>query len=238
MKWLSVLVLLLVAVAPARAAPRPAAIDAYLTELRRVEQAAAPVSMEALFNAADEVQAAVMQLSNQQAWLETLSEPEYAALQAELRGFVLSRGYDIYAQPLPAFFLELAERKGGAADVEFFIRYRQYFSADYMPVFQRQGNLPTPCVRYGERILPEVYESWLGYTRKFPGAYALFAPQVVKDVEEMMTLGTCACADEASVMSELRGFLKRFPQNPVAAQVRARLKQLRDDPHQLPVRCR
>lgn len=216
----------------------PPAVGEYQRELQAVEQARAPDSLEALFAAGEEVQGAVMQLKENQAWMETLTDSEYSALKTALRGMVLSRGYDIYAQPDPAFLLALAQTHGRPQDLTFFRLYQQYWSADYMPVFQRQGNSPTPCVRFGERIIPEVYEAWLGYAKNFPLAYSGFVQQTLKDVEELVSLGTCACGDEKSVVQELRGFLKRFPASPASAPIRARLRQLHDNPEKLPIRCR
>jgi hypothetical protein len=217
---------------------RPAEIDAYLAELRAVETARAPVSLQPLFQKMDAVQLAVMQIEGGQAWLESIDNDAYAALGRELRGFILSRGFDIYAQPDPLFLLALAERHGTPTDRAFFTLYLQYWSADYMPVFQRQTRVPTPCIRYDERVLPEVYEAWRGYVRQHPQTFMGFAEQALADVEEIMTLGTCACGPQETVERELRAFLKRFPDTPVAGPVRARLKQLREDPDKLPVRCR
>lgn len=231
------LLCVLLILSPFAAQARPAAIDAYVAELARVEQAPAPVSLQKIFALMDEVQADVMQLDGSKAWLETLTDAEYDQLKSELRGFILNRGYDIYAQADPQFLLTLAEARGDEADREFFRRYHQYWSASYTPVFLRQTDRPSPCVRFGERILPEVYESWGAYARRYPKTFLGFAEQVVRDVEEIMELGTCACADEASVSQELTQFLRRYPQTPVASKIRARLKQLREDPDQRPVRC-
>lgn len=220
--------------------PRPPAIEAYLAELSRVEQAPQPVSLEPLFAAAGEVQDALMDIQGQgdQAWMETLDDAQYAALKAELRGLQLSRGYDVYAQPDGAFLLGLAQGHGRPADQAFFLLYRDLWDETLLPRYLGAGRNPTPCVRFGENVLPPLYAAWRDYAGRYPLAYTAFSAQMLQDLEEAVALGVCACGDEKSVVRELRGFVKRFPETPVAPQIRARLKELKETPDLRPVRCR
>jgi len=232
--------LLSAATASAATLTRPPAVDAYLAELSRVEQAPQPVSLEPLFIAAGEVQDAMMDIQGHgdQAWMETLDDAQYAALKAELRGLQLSRGYDIYAQPDGAFLLGLAQGHGRPADQAFFLLYRDLWDANLLPRYLGAGNNPTPCVRFGENVLPPLYAGWRDYAARYPLAHIAFTAQMLQDLEEAVALGVCACGDEQSVVRELRGFVKRFPDTPVAPQIRARLKELKETPDLRPVRCR
>lgn len=219
------------------ASARPEQIDAYLAQLAAVDAATTPTSLEPLFAAAEDIQSALMKLSGDKAWIETLDDAEFTALKAELRGLLLNRGLDVYAQPDPRFLLDLAEQKGRKADQEFFRRYRQSLSADYFPVTLNPGLRRTPCVRFNERLLPEVYEMWQRYADSFAGAYRGFVQQSLRDVEEMIALGTCACGDQASVEAELKNWVRRFPDSAANAPARKRLQQLKNDPYSLPINC-
>lgn len=234
--------LLTLATGLAMAAPvsRPAALDSYLGTLAAVEAAKKPVSLEPLFAATDAVQDTLMflQADGNSAWIETLSDIEYTALQKELRGFHLSRGYDIYAQPDGAFLYALAQAHGRAEDVAFFRLYSELWSKELMPRYLSMGNNPTPCVRFGEDILPDLYAGWGDFATRHPQAYTAFTQQTLRDLEEVVVLGVCSCGDEQSVERELSGFLKRFPQMPGASDVGKRLKELKEDPTLRPVRCR
>lgn len=220
--------------------PRPAAIDAYRAALSAVEQVTTPVSLEPLLGAAHAAQDDLMDIQDDgdRAWLEVLGEEEYAALKAELRGLRLSRGYDVYAQPDGGFLLQLAQAHGRPADQAFFRLYRDLWDADLLPRYLSAGNRPTPCVRFGEGVLPELYAGWRDYARRYPEAYIEFTNQTLRDLEEAVGLGVCACGDERSVERELKGFVKRFPNTPVAPQIRGRLQELKEDPNLRPVRCR
>jgi hypothetical protein len=218
---------------------RPVALQAYLAELAAVEQAQGPASMEPLLAAAEAAQDALMQLEDgDRAWIEVVDEPGFAALQQELRGLRLARGYDVYAQPDPAFLRQLADRQGRPEDLVFFRLYERYWSAEMLPQYLSMGTRPTPCVRFGEGVLPQLYAEWQDFAARYPGAYVAFTRQTLRDLEEAVALGVCACGDEASVTGELRGFLKRFPASPVSPQVRMRLRELRETPDLRPVRCR
>lgn len=219
---------------------RPPAVEAYVSSLSAVEQAMEPVSLESLLKAADEVQDALMDLvkDSDKAWLETPSDAEYKALRLELRGMKLSRGFDVYAQPDGAYLFKLAKAHGRPQDREFFRLYRRFWSREQLPRYLSLGKTPTPCVRFDQGILPDLYASWGKYAATYPAAYADFTQQTLRDLEEAVALGVCACGDERSVQNELRGFVSRFPETPVAGQIRARLKELKENRNLRPVHCR
>lgn len=237
-RTLTALLLLPATLVFAAAAPPPA-LTAYRTELARVQASTAAVSLEPLLNAALAAQDAMMQLADgDQAWIETLDEAGYTQLQAELPGFHFSRGYDVYTQPDAAFLLSLAHRKGRPEDQAFFTIYAGLWSDEYLPRYLSLGTRPTPCVRFGENILPTLYTQWRDYAARYPQAYVSHTQQTLRDLEEAVALGVCACGDTASVERELSGFVKQFPQTPVAADIRKRLIELKETPDLRPIRCR
>lgn len=221
-----------------RANDWPAPITDYLQTLGAVESAPARSSLEPLFVAALAVQDQAMHIQDSQAWLETLPDAEFDELQRLLRGMRLSRGYDVYAAPDPEFFRQLSLDKGLDQDRAFFRRYRQSWGDDLLPTYLRQTSRVAPCVRYSEGIVPDLYLAWTDFRRAFPQAYVGYARQFVADLEETVTLGTCACGDQDSVEHELSGFLTLFAESPATPGIVARLQQLEDDPERLPVNCR
>ena len=219
--------------------PQPDAVRAYVAALAAVEHARTPVSLEPLLAAAEAAQDALMRLHDgDRAVIEVYSNAEFARLKAKLRGLQLSRGYDVYAQPDGAWLLQLAQAHGLPQDQEFFRLYRAYWTAEQVPRYLSLGQRATPCVRFGEGIMPDVYLEWRNYAARYPGAYVAFTRQVLSDLEEAEALGVCSCGDEDSVMRELGGFMQRFPQSPVAEKVRARLVELKEQPYLRPVHCR
>ena len=239
MSFRTLIALLLLPASLALATAEPPALAAYRAELARVEAAPEPISLEPLLRASEAAQDAMMQLAaGDKAWIETLDEARYTQLPADLPGFHFSRGYDVYAQPDAAFLQSLAQRKGRAEDQAFFTIYAALWSDEHLPRYLSLGTRPTPCVRFGENILPTLYAQWLGYATRYPQAYAGHTQQTLRDLEEAVALGVCACDDTASVERELSGFVQQFPQTPVAADIRKRLIELKETPDLRPIRCR
>lgn len=224
--------------AAARAETWPEPVMKYLQTLAAVDSSPARSSLEPMFSAALALQDSAMTIQDDQAWLETLPDEEFASLEQLLRGIRLSRGYDVYAAPDPEFFQQLSLDKGLDPDRAFFRRYRQSWGDDLLPTYLRQTSRVAPCVRYSEGVIPDLYLAWTDFRVAFPQAYVEHATQFVKDLEETVTLGTCACGDQNSVEHELSGFLTLFPQTPATPGIVARLQQLEDDPERQPIHCR
>ena len=179
-----------------------------------------------------------MEVTGEQAVLERYSEAGFAALQTQLRGLKLNRGMEIYAQPDPAFLLALAKAHGGPADVAFFEQYAASWGPDLVPAYLKLRPQPTPCVRFGEGRIAPLYAGWRRFATQHPDAYATHAAQNLRDLEEAVALGTCACEGPESVRKEQADFLKQFPDAAQAAAIKARREELANDPDKLPVNCR
>lgn len=225
------------AVAPAVVAAPPAVAE-YLAALSAIEKSTTPVSLEALLDKAEVAQSALMEISGSQAVLERYTDTEFSALQAQMRGLTLSRGVDIYAQPDPKFFLSLAKAHGRPEDVAFFTRYAGSWGPDLVPTYLKLRPQPTPCVRFGENRIAPLYADWQQYAAQHAAAYTARVAENLRDLEEAVALGTCACDGAESVLREQAAFLKRFPTSPQAASIKARREQLLSDPDVLPVNCR
>lgn len=201
-----------------------------------------PAPLEAAAVAAPKMasaaQTALMEVTGEKAVLERYSDAEFTALKAQVRGLTLHRELDIYAQPEPAFFLSLAKAHGTPADVEFFTQYAATWGVDLVPTYLKLRPQPTPCVRFGEDRIVPLYAAWQSYAMKHPETFKARVQQNIGDLEEAVALGTCACDGVASVQREQAEFLKLFPNNPKAAEIKARAEQLLKDPDVLPVNCR
>lgn len=237
-KILAVGLLATAGLAEADSLPEP--VTAYIAELDRVEQSTTPVSMEPLFAAADAAGTALIHIVSNDAkvYMDTFSDAEFAELQTKLRGIQLSRSEEVYAQLDGRVILPIAEAHGRPADVAFFKLYRDLWGETLFPIYLKPLPQPTPCVRLGEGIIPDLYEKWLAYAHKFPHAYKTTVQQTIADLEETEAEGVCACGDLDSVISEQSSFLKRYPKTPRAAQIRTRVHQLKTDPDKRPLRCR
>lgn len=243
MKIIPLLGLVLTVQAGLAPAGEPAALAAYLEELERVEQSAHPQSLEPLFIKAGQAQDALMQIDGSFAegdfaYIEKLSEAEYAAIKLRMRGFILAREGAIYAQPDPAVLLDLALAHGTPADQAFFQLHRNFWGASLFPIYLKSKGDVSGCVRYGEGIVVELYEDWQRYARSYPGQYTEVVRQTLADLEDTVALGTCACGDAASVVRELRTFARRYPMSRVRKAALTRVREIENDAMQLPIACR
>lgn len=224
----------------AQARPLPEPVTAYITELDRVEHATTPVSMEPLFAAADAAGTALIHITSNDAkvYMDEFSDAEFAELQIKLRGIQLSRGEEVYAQADGRVLEPIAVAHGRPEDIAFFRIYREIWGENLFPIYLKPLRQPTPCVRLGEGIIPELYENWLAYAHKYPNAYSAIVQQTIQDLEETEVEGVCACGDADGVMKEQSSFLKRYPKTPRATLIRARMHQLKTDPDKRPLHCR
>jgi hypothetical protein len=240
MRALVVVVLGIAACSQDKAVSYPVEVDAYVKELSAVEQAKSPVSLEPLLAAAVGAQDALMliQDGSDQAWQETLSDTDYSKLREQLRGLQLSRGHDVYAQPDGAFLNELAQAHGRAEDRAFFALYAPLWTAEMLPRYLSLGSGQAPCVRFGEDIVTSLYRDWWAYWAAHPLHYSNVTMQILRDLEEVVELGTCACGDVDSVRKELREFTEAFPHSPATAKATQRLAELTREDIDHFVHCR
>lgn len=218
----------------------PGAVGSYVDTLATVEKAAQPVSMQPLFAAAIAAQDQLMAIQGDgdRAWQETLSDDDYARLRQDLRGLILSRGHDVYAQPDGRFFATLAQAQGVEEDRQFFALYAALWTAEMLPKYLNLGTGQAPCVRFGEGIISTLYRDWWSFSVSHPQAYTDFAQQLFRDLEEVMALGTCACGGVESVRKELREFTTQFPHSAATESARQRLGELSREDIDHYVQCR
>lgn len=240
LRRLAALTLLSLGALPLHAQPAASAAEQdYLAELARIEAATTPQSLEPLLEKAEAVQGALMEIPaglGGEAGIESYSEAEFSALQQRLRGIHAQRGVEIYVQPLPNFFSALAAAHGRPADQAYFALYQAYWGEQLFPVYMEPRATVVGCVKYGDGLLNRLYGDWQRYARTYPEAYRTSVQQMLKDFEEVFSLGTCACGDRDSVVRELRQFSREQSGSPAAAAGQ-RWRELKAGEEKLPVRC-
>lgn len=224
------------------------ALDTSLPEIERyrgllhfLQVSETPQSMQPLFDAAQSVQSAVMEIDDSSyAWLERVSDEEAVALQAQLVGLRLHRGQDVYAEIDGGAIHELAMQHGKPVDQAFFAGFKAAFNDQGLPVYLDFANRASPCIRFDQpALLNDQYAYWLAFREANPQAYASFVRQWLRDIEDVMAQGTCTCTQEqAPVEAALEGFVTAFPETIVRADIQTRLQQLRNKPYEKPVWCR
>lgn len=237
------LTLLLTVVAPLSlwAGPSLPEIERYRAILQLIQVADGPRSMQPLFDAAQAVQSAVMQIDESDyAWLEHLSDKEAAELQSALFGLTLHRGLDVHAEVDGAALLALANERGQPVDQAFFQRFATAFNQQSLPLYLAFTDRASPCVRFDQpTLLTGQYRDWSAFRQAHPDAYVAFVSQWLSDIEDVIAQGTCTCTqDQAPVEATMAQFVEQFPQTPLRNETLARLQQLKDRPYEKPVWCR
>jgi hypothetical protein len=220
------------------------AADSYLLELARVEHSKDRVSMEPLFVLADSLDDAFFPsvlpyvpssgpwtqeaIDNYSAHsVEGLPETEIDSLQTALRGIGLVLSDYVFTYVDTDFFLKVAESHGLPADVAFL---KAYAGRDL------GSESVQDCVHFGTNLIVNQHGAWVEYRARYPRDYVRFVAEEVQNViGELM--GTCACADSSSVERELEQFIRRFPEDPIAPQVRARLASVRNGTSGITFNC-
>lgn len=193
------------------------AVLAEVTEYRKaIEQGA----VEAAFNAAVAVRKVVIPK------IEELPDADFEQLVRDLPGIILNRDEVLLADPDPQFFLDLARKRGDAADVAFFENYRATFPDSVWPVWVNQQTDVTGCIDYGSGQLVQRYAGWRKFRAANPGRYKAAVTQRLRDIEEAAADATCACGTKESARTELERFVKAFPDALFVPRIRRRIEAL------------
>jgi hypothetical protein len=210
-----------------RVDPARTAIDAYKAAIQVAEKAPSHGRLEAAFDAIGSLRHALLvSRGASHSFLESRSEQEFAALDRELVGLVVTRDEAIVVEPDVAFFQRLAAR-GDPADRAFFAALVSTYPRSVWPVYLEQQTDVTGCTRFGSGTLVSAYFTWAAVRRQYPRRYVDAVGEHLEDIVKELTESTCACADQASVERELTAFSRRAPASDVRARVDARLAAVR-----------
>jgi hypothetical protein len=149
-------------------------------------------------------------------------------VDTKLEGFSVSTEEVLYAVPEPAYFLELARKKGTPVDIAFFENLQRTFAHHpAWPVFIEQQTDYSGCTLYHSPDLIAVYRGWSEFAAKYPKAYKEEVAKELQRIHTAMTGDGCACEKPEGVTAGFEAFLQAFPKAPIADKVKARLEALR-----------
>lgn len=161
--------------------------------------------------------------------IEMLSSAQYETLKKEFAGFVISRDEVVFANPDPAYFVDLARQFGDASDRAFFEAYQRTRPTGVWPVWVEQQTDASACTKFGAGDLVASYRAWTGFRQTYPRKYRGEVDGFLGAVEYEMSGSTCACGDADSVRKELEAFDEAFPQTRVGEVIRRRIRELREN---------
>jgi len=153
--------------------------------------------------------------------LESLSEDEFQAVVLKMKGFSVNRQETVFVEPDPNFFIALAKRSGDQASVDFFEVYRKTKFAYF-----RQQTDYNGCYLFGTLTMVDSYKQWVTYNKKYPTRYPEEVRNFIRDIEEELTGGTCACDDKESALREFEAFIQAFPHSKITTRIHERINQI------------
>src|SRR5262249_54279397 len=119
--------------------------------------------------------------------IEYLSDAELRTLETQLRGLRISHDEVLFVLPDARFFLELARKYGGPADVGFFKELlATYPVTPSMPTYVERTSDVASCTAFQTGQLVRRYGAWLKYARKFRRNYVSQAADELHRIEEEM----------------------------------------------------
>jgi len=205
----------------------PAEVQAYLSALEALESRTRGGSVESTFSEALALRTALLRPIDGGTYLESVGQDQFDDLSGLLRGMILNREEIVLAEPDPAFYLDLAHRFGGNADVEFFQNYSATLPDGVWRSYLEQQTDVTACTDFASGQLVERYGGWLLFRSSYPGRYSETVGSEIEAIEREMTEGSCACGTQEEFVRELAKFAERFPVSPATPKIRERIQEIR-----------
>ena len=213
-----------------------AASETYARELGEVERESKRQSLERVFALATDLAESLRRPDRSGMHpLDSLPDGELASLGEKLRGIILERGS---ATVDPAFFEKLGERKGRTEDRLFLRLYHRAFPTGARPAYVQSRSDQSGCVDFGDGKLVSLFSEWGRYASRHTKQYVPFVKSEMERIRQALTQETCACVSSGSVQSELRFFLRRFPNDPASEAVRKRFEEVRRGTSNIRFNCR
>jgi len=219
-KTLTVMILILTVITTTAMAGNHPLVDQvlkYKAHLDRIERFAKKTSL------LDLIQEGTTIADRLRPVIEELSEVDYEAIEKNMKGFTVNRYEAIVVEPDTAFFEDLAKKHGTENDNTYFQFRREWMPEGFWPVYINLQTDVGGCTRYGEGYLANLYKNGNALLPKTTGYYAQETAKILKAVSDQLTSGTCACADQQSVIKELKLFLKLNPDAEITKKVEKRL---------------
>ena len=203
-----------------------ATLDSMIRDYERAYRARSG-SMETIYGLARAIgDSLAMQSEGASHDLESMTDAQFASLQARLPGMELVRDELVGGLVDVPAFQARARTVGNSADVAFFDCWFAIEDSSSWPNFVERQTDYSGCILFGSGRLVAAYANWTGFLARYPGRYQAWADEEAGVVVTYLVSGTCACGDRASVLRELDLFLERFPHGDAAEMARARRIEL------------
>jgi hypothetical protein len=207
--------------------PRLPAVQTYRSILDSLESGERGATVEKCFDAARAVRSALLRTVGAKTVIESLSDSEFESLSQTLPGVILNREEVLLAEPEPKFFLSLARRHGGPADVQFFKNYAATVPGGVWRSYTIQQTDVTGCTDFANGELVKRYAGWLAFRSAHPKAYFSAVRDQLAAIERAVSEDTCACGSRGGVLRELELFARTFRNSPVRPKVQGRIRAIR-----------
>jgi len=202
----------------------PEEVEIYSRELNIESNTAnSSINVERLLQLGQQASVALVQPSSpgEADILERLSEDEFQTVVHKMKGFSVNRQETVFVEPDPNFFIALAKRGGDQASVDFFeVKKKTEYS------YYRQQTDYNGCYLFGTLGMVDSYNQWIKYGNKYPARYSKDVKSQIRNIEDDITGGTCACDDKTSALREFEAFILAFPSAKIAERVRERINQI------------
>jgi hypothetical protein len=215
----------------------PEAVSAYSRELTAI-RLGKNINVEDLLKSGRKAAHALVTPKNPgtQTLLEELSEEEFRAVAEKMEGFWLNRQETIYVEPDPSFFLTLAQESGDQPSIAFFKAFGRTFEHGW-PVYHQQQTDYSGCIRFGSMSLVDAYRTWSSYRQNHPNRYSEEVQNIIKDLEENLTEGTCSCGRAPGAVQEFEAFVRAFPNSLSSKRLRVRINQIKKGKSNIRWKC-
>jgi hypothetical protein len=192
----------------------------YNRELSRIETSGKVASLEKLLQQGNKLAAELKPV------IEQLSDEDYAAVENNMKGYVVNREEVILVEPDTRFFSKLAGKIGTAQDRLYFDFMLKVMPEGYWPAYIMRQTDVGGCIDFGSGSLSKLYKEGTGIAPKLAGYYQQQIVGTIEDIADQLTAGTCACGKIASVKKEFQTFVNMNPKAPIADRVRARMEAI------------
>lgn len=217
----------------------PEEVNIYSRELKVIsDDVNAGIGIEGLLKLGENASVALVRPSRpgEADVLESLSDEDFQTVTSKMKGFSVNRQETVYVEPEPEFFIALAKRADDQVSIEFFEAYRKTKPNGWSIYIEQQTDY-SGCIRYGTMSLVDTYTLWNAYSNKYPTRYQKEVMNFIREVEDDLAEGTCACDDKKSGLREFEAFIRRHPRAKIATRLRERVNQIRQGKNDIREHC-
>jgi hypothetical protein len=129
-----------------------------------------------------------------------------------------------FALPVLPIYGKFAQQRGNLADKAFFTLMQGLYGR--IKVWRSYENPVTDyssCINFGTNELSKQHGVWNDYKSKYPHFYRHDVEEGISHIEDALAAGTCVCGDQQSFQSELKFFIKTYPQSKLTPLLAHRL---------------